>query len=194
MQETYYGLSGVWDSIREKEIQGVPVHHCKPSVYRREPEGADGFVRGRGDDCQQAQWALPDRGQGGGKVSFKQAVAGTEGGDYPAVRGTAWSGGNRKDCRQQYADCAEPDPVCLTTDEKGVGIGSLGANGAGKTTLMRMLCAVLESTSGEVLLDKKEVTAMEFLLHSASLAGTSGRRICPSRSRCWSACAAYRLL
>lgn len=86
MQETYYGLSGVWDSIREKEIQGVPVHHCKPSVYRREPEGADGFVRGRGDDCQQAQWALPDRGQGGGKVSFKQAVAGTEGGDYPAVK------------------------------------------------------------------------------------------------------------
>lgn len=38
--------------------------------------------------------------------------------------------------------------------------GLLGANGAGKTTLMRMLCAVLESTSGEVLLDKKEVTAM----------------------------------
>lgn len=38
--------------------------------------------------------------------------------------------------------------------------GLLGANGAGKTTLMRMLCAVLESTSGEVLLDKREVTAM----------------------------------
>ena len=28
--------------------------------------------------------------------------------------------------------------------------GLLGANGAGKTTLMRMLCAILESTSGEV--------------------------------------------
>lgn len=38
--------------------------------------------------------------------------------------------------------------------------GLLGANGAGKTTLMRMLCAVLESTSGEVLMDKREVTAM----------------------------------
>lgn len=38
--------------------------------------------------------------------------------------------------------------------------GLLGANGAGKTTLMRMLCAVLESTSGEVLLDNREVTAM----------------------------------
>ncbi len=38
--------------------------------------------------------------------------------------------------------------------------GLLGANGAGKTTLMRMLCAVLESTSGEVFLDGKEVTAM----------------------------------
>lgn len=38
--------------------------------------------------------------------------------------------------------------------------GLLGANGAGKTTLMRMLCAILEPTSGEVLLDGKEVTSM----------------------------------
>ena len=39
-------------------------------------------------------------------------------------------------------------------------LGLVGNNGAGKTTLMRMLCAVLESTSGEVLLDGKEVTSM----------------------------------
>jgi len=38
--------------------------------------------------------------------------------------------------------------------------GLLGANGAGKTTLMRMLCAILESTSGEVFLDGKEVVSM----------------------------------
>jgi len=38
--------------------------------------------------------------------------------------------------------------------------GLLGANGAGKTTLMRMICAILESTSGEVLLDGKEITSM----------------------------------
>lgn len=38
--------------------------------------------------------------------------------------------------------------------------GLLGANGAGKTTLMRMMCAVLESTSGEVFLDGKEITSM----------------------------------
>ena len=38
--------------------------------------------------------------------------------------------------------------------------GLLGANGAGKTTLMRMLCAILEPTSGEVLFDGKEVTSM----------------------------------
>lgn len=38
--------------------------------------------------------------------------------------------------------------------------GLLGANGAGKTTLMRMLCAILEPASGEVLLDGKEITSM----------------------------------
>ena len=38
--------------------------------------------------------------------------------------------------------------------------GLLGANGAGKTTFMRMLCAVLESTSGEVFLDGKDIIAM----------------------------------
>ncbi len=73
--------------------------------------------------------------------------------------------------------------------------GLLGANGAGKTTLMRMLCAILESTSGEVFLDGKDVismgadyrnvlgylpqdfgyypgyTAMEFLLYVSALKG-----------------------
>ena len=43
--------------------------------------------------------------------------------------------------------------------EPGV-YGLLGANGAGKTTLMRMLCAILESTSGEVFLDGKDVISM----------------------------------
>lgn len=38
--------------------------------------------------------------------------------------------------------------------------GLLGANGAGKTTLLRMLCAILEATSGAVLLDGREVTSM----------------------------------
>ena len=43
--------------------------------------------------------------------------------------------------------------------EPGV-YGLLGANGAGKTTLMRMLCAILESTSGEVCLNGKDVVSM----------------------------------
>jgi len=49
---------------------------------------------------------------------------------------------------------------CVSATLKPGVYGLLGANGAGKTTLMRMLCAVLESTSGEVLLDGKEVTSM----------------------------------
>ena len=49
---------------------------------------------------------------------------------------------------------------CVSATLKPGVYGLLGANGAGKTTLMRMLCAVLESTSGEELLDGKEVTSM----------------------------------
>ena len=59
---------------------------------------------------------------------------------------------------KQYGNKIAVDCVSATL-KPGV-YGLLGANGAGKTTLMRMLCAILESTSGEVLLNGKEVTAM----------------------------------
>ncbi|MBD5496055.1 MAG: ABC transporter ATP-binding protein [Lachnospiraceae bacterium] len=49
---------------------------------------------------------------------------------------------------------------CVSAALKPGVYGLLGANGAGKTTLMRMMCAILESTSGEVLLDGNEVTSM----------------------------------
>ena len=49
---------------------------------------------------------------------------------------------------------------CVSATLKPGVYGLLGANGAGKTTLMRMMCATLESTSGEVLLDGKEITSM----------------------------------
>lgn len=94
---------------------------------------------------------------------------------------------------KHYGNKIAVDCVSATL-EPGV-YGLLGANGAGKTTLMRMLCAILESTSGEVLFDGQDVismgadyrnvlgylpqdfgyypnyTAMEFLMYIATLKG-----------------------
>ncbi len=84
---------------------------------------------------------------------------------------------------------------CVSATLKQGVYGLLGANGAGKTTLMRMVCAILESTSGEVFLDGKDIiemganyrnvlgylpqdfgyypnyTAMEFLMYISALKG-----------------------
>ena len=49
---------------------------------------------------------------------------------------------------------------CVSASLKPGVYGLLGANGSGKTTLMRMMCAILEVTSGEVLFDGKNVTDM----------------------------------
>lgn len=89
--------------------------------------------------------------------------------------------------------------------KKGV-YGLLGANGAGKTTLMRMICGVLEISSGEILYDGENIekmgeryrellgylpqdfgyypnfTAMDFMLYIASLKGID-RRTAKYKSR-----------
>ena len=49
---------------------------------------------------------------------------------------------------KQYASKIAVDRLS-TTLKPGV-IGLLGANGAGKTTLMRMICGILNSTSGTI--------------------------------------------
>ena len=49
---------------------------------------------------------------------------------------------------------------CVSATLKPGVYGLLGANGAGKTTLMRMLCAILEPTSGEILLNGEDIISM----------------------------------
>ena len=49
---------------------------------------------------------------------------------------------------------------CVSAILKPGVYGLLGENGAGKTTLMRMICSILEATSGEVLCDGRNVTDM----------------------------------
>lgn len=52
---------------------------------------------------------------------------------------------------KQYGPKIAVDQISVSL-KPGV-YGLLGANGAGKTTLMRMLCGILEPTSGEILLN-----------------------------------------
>ncbi len=52
---------------------------------------------------------------------------------------------------KQFGNKISVDRMSVTLNT-GV-YGLLGANGAGKTTLMRMICGVLNPTSGEILLD-----------------------------------------
>lgn len=59
---------------------------------------------------------------------------------------------------KQYGNKIAVD--CVSTVLKPGVYGLLGENGAGKTTFMRMLCAILESTSGEVFLDGREIVSM----------------------------------
>lgn len=89
---------------------------------------------------------------------------------------------------------------CVSAVLKPGVYGLLGENGAGKTTLMRMICSILEATSGEVLFDGQNVadmgaayrnilgylpqdfgyypdyTAMEFLRYMAALKGIPRRK------------------
>ena len=94
---------------------------------------------------------------------------------------------------KQFQNKIAVDRVSLSL-HSGV-FGLLGANGAGKTTLMRMLCGILQPTSGTIAFDGMDVreegyravlgylpqdfgyypefTAMDFLLYMAALKGLS---------------------
>ena len=92
---------------------------------------------------------------------------------------------------KQYQNKIAVDRISLKL-QKGV-YGLLGANGAGKTTLMRMICGILQPTSGTITFDSLDVscedyrsilgylpqdfgyypdfTGMDFLLYMAALKG-----------------------
>lgn len=59
---------------------------------------------------------------------------------------------------KQYKNKIAVDRLSATLKE-GV-YGLLGANGAGKTTLMRMICGILEISSGEIRVDGEDIGAM----------------------------------
>lgn len=61
---------------------------------------------------------------------------------------------------KQYKNKIAVDRISLKL-EKGVH-GLLGANGAGKTTLMRMVCGILQPTSGSISMDGMDVKTEEY--------------------------------
>ena len=96
---------------------------------------------------------------------------------------------------KQFQNKTAVDHVSLRL-HSGV-FGLLGTNGAGKTTLMRILCGILQPTSGTITFDGMDVreegyravlgylpqdfgyypefTAMDFLLYMAALKGLPGQ-------------------
>ena len=99
---------------------------------------------------------------------------------------------------KQYGSRTAVDGISIAL-KPGV-YGLLGANGAGKTTLMRMICGVLEPSSGQIRADGKNInqlgekyydrlgympqnfgyypdfTAREFLLYMAAVKGLDKKR------------------
>ena len=61
---------------------------------------------------------------------------------------------------KQYQNKIAVDRISMKL-EKGVH-GLLGANGAGKTTLMRMICGILQPTSGSISMDGMDVKTEEY--------------------------------
>ena len=62
-----------------------------------------------------------------------------------------------KDLRKRFGDLTAVDGVSFTI-ANGETYGLLGPNGAGKTTTISMVCGLLESDSGQVLIDGVELT------------------------------------
>ena len=75
------------------------------------------------------------------------------------------------DLTKKFGNFTAVDHIDLTMTT-GV-YGLLGVNGAGKTTLMRMICTLLDSSSGSIKYNGKDINKMgnDYLLYIAALKG-----------------------
>ena len=70
------------------------------------------------------------------------------------------SGIEIKNLTKAFGDIKAVNDVSFSVEEKSFTV-LLGPSGCGKSTLLRMICGLESSTSGQILIDGKDVTALE---------------------------------
>ena len=88
-----------------------------------------------------------------------------------------------EDVRLGYGPIEAVSGVSITVDRGDV-VAIVGANGAGKTTLMKAICGLMQPSSGRILLDGRDITALP--AHRRVQAGIAlspeGRQVFPDQN------------